>query len=107
MGVKMKKGINTNRNELISNFNPFQLDKLVTLVSLVICVVLGLMEAPTIWWVGATLGIGLWMLEREAKVRAGVSHYHDERIVELEHEVHELKAQLLRYQQRQRASQTH
>jgi hypothetical protein len=34
------------------------------------------------------------MLEREAKVRAGVSHYHEERIVELEHQIEGLKARL-------------
>ena len=104
MGAKMK-GINTNRNELISDFNPFQLDKLVTIASAVVVLVLWLMGAPEIWYFGAFTWIGLWMLEREAKVRAGVSHYHEERIVELEQQVHELKARQ-ECQQRRQASQT-
>jgi hypothetical protein len=88
------KGIRTNRNELISDFNPFELDKLVLIVSAATGVLLWLTEQPVIYWVGVYAWIGLWMLEREAKVRAGVSHYHDERIVELERQIDELKARL-------------
>jgi hypothetical protein len=57
-------------------------------------VLLWLTEQPVIYWVGAYAWIGLWTLEREAKVRAGVSHYHDERIVELEQQIDALKARL-------------
>lgn len=96
-GAKMK-GIRTNRNELISDFDPFELDKLVMIVSPVVGVVLWLTEAPVIWWVGALAWIGLWMLQREAKVRAWVTHYHEERIVELERQVQGLKARLSQYQ---------
>jgi hypothetical protein len=88
------KGIRTNRNELISDFNPFELDKLVLIVAAATGVLLWLTEQPVIYWVGAYAWIGLWMLEREAKVRAGVSHYHDERIVELERQIDGLKARL-------------
>jgi len=45
------KGIRTNRNELISNFDPFELDKLEMIVALAVGVVLWLAEAPSIWWV--------------------------------------------------------
>jgi hypothetical protein len=88
------KGIRTKRNELISDFNPFELDKLVLIVAAATGVLLWLTEQPVIYWVGAYAWIGLWMLEREAKVRAGVSHYHDERIVELERQIDGLKARL-------------
>jgi hypothetical protein len=88
------KGIRTKRNELISDFNPFELDKLVLIVAAATGVLLWLTEQPVIYWVGAYAWIGLWTLEREAKVRAGVSHYHDERIVELERQIDALKARL-------------
>jgi predicted ferric reductase len=88
------KGIKTNRNELISDFNPFGLDKLVMIVAAVVSVALWLTESPVIWWIGAYAWLGLWTLEREAKVRAGVSHYHEERIVELERQIDGLKARL-------------
>jgi hypothetical protein len=88
------KGIRTKRNELISDFNPFELDKLVLIVAAATGVLLWLTEQPVIYWVGAYAWIGLWTLEREAKVRAGVSHYHDERIVELEQQIDALKARL-------------
>jgi hypothetical protein len=85
------KGIRTKRNELISDF---ELDKLVLIVAAATGVLLWLTEQPVIYWVGAYAWIGLWTLEREAKVRAGVSHYHDERIVELERQIDALKARL-------------
>jgi hypothetical protein len=82
-----KPGIYTKRSELISNFNPFGLDKLILTVAAAGAVVLWLTEAPLLWWVGAYAWIGMWMLEREAKVRAGVSQLHEERIEELEAQV--------------------
>jgi hypothetical protein len=88
------KGIRTNRNELISDFNPFELDKFVMIVAAGVSVALWLTESPVIWWIGAYAWIGLWMLEREAKVRAGVSHYHEERIVELERQIDGLRSKL-------------
>jgi hypothetical protein len=82
-----KPGIYTKRSELISNFNPFGLDKLVLAVAAAGAVVLWLTGSPLLWWVGAYAWIGMWMLEREAKVRAGVSQHHEERIEELEAQV--------------------
>jgi hypothetical protein len=82
-----KPGIYTKRSELISSFNPFELDKLILAVAAAGAVVLWLTESPLLWWVGAYAWFGMWMLEREAKVRAGVSQYHEERIEELEAQV--------------------
>ncbi|GAA0001892.1 hypothetical protein BDS110ZK4_56690 [Bradyrhizobium diazoefficiens] len=90
MGAAMK-GITTSRNELIADFDPFELDKLSMVVAAVVGVGLWITEAPTLWWVGAYCGLGLWMLQREAKVRAGVTHYHEERLAELERQVAELR----------------
>jgi hypothetical protein len=82
-----KPGIYSKRSELISNFNPFRLDKLILAVAAAGAVVLWLTESPLLWWVGAYAWIGMWMLQREAKVRAGVSQHHEERIEELEAQV--------------------
>src|SRR5262249_33611894 len=85
-----KPGIYTKRSELISNFNPFGLDKLVLAVAAAAAVVLWLTESPPLWWVGACGWVGMWMLEREAKVRAGVSQHHEARIEALEAHVSSL-----------------
>jgi hypothetical protein len=41
-------GIKTNRNVLISDFNPFGLDKLVRIVAAVVSVALSLTESPVV-----------------------------------------------------------
>lgn len=92
------KGVRTSRNELIADFDPFELDKLSMAVAAIVGVALWISEAQTVWWIGAYAGLGLWMLQREAKVRAGVTHYHEERLAELERQVAELsEARARRY----------
>ena len=85
-----KPGNYTPRSELIRDFNPFQLDKLAIALSLIAAVVLWVMDAPSAWWLAAVAVIGLWQLEREAKVRAGVTQYLEERIEALEGHVSSL-----------------
>jgi hypothetical protein len=85
-----KPGNYTPRSELIRDFNPFQFDKLVMAVGPLALVVLWIMNAPTLWWVAAVGAIGFWQLEREAKVRAGVTQHLEDRIEALESHVSSL-----------------
>jgi Flp pilus assembly protein TadB len=80
----------TPRSELIRDFNPFQLDKLIMVAGLIASVVLWSMSAPTVWWVATIAAIGFWQLEREAKARAGVTQYLEDRIEALESHVSSL-----------------
>lgn len=89
-----RPGNYTPRGELIRNFNPFQFDKLVIAVGLLAFVVLWITDAPPVWRGAAIGALCLWLLEREAKVRAGVTQHLEDRIEALESHVSNLTQSL-------------
>ena len=74
----------TANREMVKAFDPFDLTWRTALLYISTALVLTLLEAPLVYWVGAWLGLSLYLIQRALRRLAGLTYDLRKRVAALE-----------------------